>query len=328
MVDALDAAEVPLGKRDLLLERTLIMRTAILFYSACVVVLLCRSAVAGDLYVNNVFGNDSLSGDREQPSERQGPVRSIQRALCLAKPGDHIHIAKTDKPYREELSISGPCLRGRADKPLLISGNGAVLDGTVVAASGAWKHEAGNVFSMQPRRLTFQQLYRQDTPLKRVRLVDVTTIEEQLQPLEWALAGDRIFFRVEKGYVPGMYPLRHAGLQTGITLYNTEHVRIENLIVQGFQQDGINAHELARDCVFSGVECRGNGRSGFSAGGVSRVLIEESNFYDNGVMQLRVEGQASVTLDQSEVAASPDAPAFDVQGGELTIDGKPYVGQE
>jgi hypothetical protein len=158
-----------------------------------------------------------------------------------------------------------------------------------------------------------------------VRVVDLTAIEEQLQPLEWALVGDRIYFRVEEGLVPGMYPLRHAGLQTGITLYNTEHVRIENLIVQGFQQDGINAHELARDCVLSGVEGRGNGRSGFSAGGVSRVMIQNSNFYDNGVVQLRVEGQARVMLDKCEVAESPDAPAFDVLGGELTIDGKEYT---
>lgn len=302
------------------------MRRAILG-AACVFVVLCRSAVAADIYVNNVLGNNQYMGDREEPSERQGPVRSIQRALCLAQPGDHIHIAKTDRPYREELSISGPCLRGRSYKPLIISGNGAVLDGTVAAASGAWRHEEGDVFSMRPRRLTFQQLYRQGSPLKRVRVVDPTGIEEHLQPLEWALVGDRIFFRVEEGLVPGMYPLRHAGLQTGITLYNTEHVRIENLIVQGFQQEGINAHELARDCVLTGVECRGNGRSGFSAGGVSRVMIQNSNFYDNGVVQLRVEGQARVTIERCEVAASPDAPAFDVQGGELTIDGKPYVAQ-
>ena len=285
----------------------------------------CRAGYSRDLYVNNVIGNDQLSGMRETPSERQGPVRSIQRALCLAQPGDRVHIANTDTPYREQICISGPCLRGRADRPFVIRGNGAMLDGTVVAQSGDWRHEAGDVFALRPRRLAYQQLYRDGSPAKRARLVDFTAVDEQLEPLEWALASDRILFRVEQGQLPAAYELRHAGLQTGITLYNTEHVRIENFIVQGFQQDGINAHELARHCVIAGAECRGNGRSGISVGGISRVEIKSCNLYDNGVAQLRVDGQAQVALDGSDVAESPEAITYDVRGGELTIDGKRYV---
>ncbi|MEX2172659.1 MAG: right-handed parallel beta-helix repeat-containing protein [Pirellulales bacterium] len=301
------------------------MRTWVMLLALAVALAACRVGVSRDLYVNNVIGNENLSGMRELPNERQGPVRSIQRALRLAQPGDHVHIARTDAPYREQISISGPCLRGRADRPFIISGNGAVLDGTVVAEQGAWQHEAGDVFALRPRRLTYQQLYRASTPAKRVRLVDFTAVDERLQPLQWALASDRILFRVEHGQLPAAYELRHAGLQTGITLYNTEHVRIENFIVQGFQQDGINAHELARDCVIAGVECRANGRSGISVGGLSRVNIDNSNLYDNGVAQLRVEGQARAALEACDVAESPETLAYDVQGGELTIDGKLYV---
>src|SRR5690606_38634565 len=235
-----------------------------------------------------------------------------------ADPGDHIHIAKTDRPYREQISISGPWLQGRADRPLLISGNGAVLDGTVVAAAGAWQNVEGDVFSMRPKRLTFQQLYRAGTPLKRVWIGDFTDVESQLQPLEWALSHDRIYFRVEKGMLPASYSLRHAGLQTGITLYNTQHVRIENLVVQGFQQDGINALGLVRNWGLAGLACRGDGRSGSSGGGASRVVMQNSTRSDNGVAQLRLEGQAPVTLENCDVAGSPDAPAYAVRGGELT----------
>ena len=301
------------------------MRTWVMLLALAVALAACRVGVSRDLYVNNVIGNDRLSGMRELSNERQGPVRSIQRALRLTQPGDHVHIARTDAPYREQISISGPCLRGRADRPFIISGNGAVLDGTVVAEQGAWQHEAGDVFALRPRRLAYQQLYRGTAPAKRVRLVDFTAVDERLQPLEWALASDRILFRVERGQLPAAYELRHAGLQTGITLYNTEHVRIENLVIQGFQQDGINAHDLARDCVIAGVECRANGRSGISVGGLSRITISGSNLYDNGVAQLRVEDQARVALDGCDVAESPEALAYDVQGGELTINGKLYV---
>jgi hypothetical protein len=300
------------------------MKVRFAFTVGFAVLVTCRSGFARDLYVNNVIGNDASSGLREQPSERQGPVRSIQRALCLAQPGDHVHVAGTDVPYREQICISGPCLRGRADRPLVISGNGAVLDGTVVAEQGAWQHESGDVFSMRPRRLTYQQLYLGATPANRVRLADFTAGDAALQPLQWALASDRILFRVEKDKLPAAYNLRHAGLQTGITLYNTEHVRIEDFVIQGFQQDGINAHELARDCVISGVECRANGRSGISAGGISRVAIQSSNLYDNGVAQLRVEGQARVTLENCDVAESSGTLQFELEGGKLTIDGRPY----
>lgn len=301
------------------------MRNWIALSVVSIALVACGDGYSRDLYVNNAIGNDHLSGLRELPVERQGPVRSIQRALCLAQPGDHVHIAKTDAPYREQISISGPCLRGRADRPFVIIGNGATLDGTVVAQQGAWQHEAGDVFALRPLRLTYQQLYRDGSPAKRARLVDFTAVDEQLEPLHWALASDRILFRVEQGQLPAAYDLRHAGLQTGITLYNTEHVRIENLIIQGFQQDGINAHELARDCVIARAECRGNGRSGISVGGISRVEIKSCNLYDNGVAQLRVEGQARVALAECDVAESPDAIAYDIGGGELTIDGKRYV---
>jgi hypothetical protein len=281
-----------------------------------------RGIAARDLYVSNVIGNDRLSGLREEPSEGEGPVRSIQRALCLAQPGDHIHIAGTNVPYREQISISGPCLQGRADRPLVISGNGAVLDGTVVAEQGAWQHFAGDVFALRPRRLAYQQLYIGATPAKRVRLVDFTAVDAALDPLEWALADHAILFRVEKDQLPAAYNLRHAGLQTGITLYNSQHVRIEDLVIQGFQQDGINAHELVRDCVITGVECRANGRSGISAGGISQITVRSSNLYDNGVAQLRVEGQARVAIDKCDIADAPDTMQYDVQGGTLTVDGE------
>ena len=117
-----------------------------------------------------------------------------------------------------------------------------------------------------------------------------------LQPLEWALLADRIAFRVEDGRLPEQYGLRHAGLQTGITLYNTEYIRIENLVIQGFQQDGINAHELVRNCELVRVECRANGRSGISVGGVSRVTLRRLQVLrQRAEPQLRVEGQGRVT---------------------------------
>ena len=248
-------------------------------------------AAARDVFVNNVVGEDANRGQRPDAKPGDGPVRTLDRALRLVDRGGRIVLANTGEPYRDMISLCDVAQRGYPDLPLVIDGNGATLDGTVTAAPGAWRHENGNIFSFRPRRLAYQQLFRGEEPLRRVRAAGYSSATVPLEPLEWALLTDRIAFRVEEGKLPEQYGLRHAGLQTGITLYNTEYVRIENLIIQGFQQDGINAHELVRNCELVRVECRANGRSGISVGGVSRVNIENCNCYDNGRAQLRWKGR-------------------------------------
>src|SRR5262245_18366343 len=211
------------------------------------------TAAARDIFVDNAAGSDAKLGRRADTRAGDGPVQTLDRALRLVRRGDRIVLANNSEPYHEMISLCDVGQRGYADQPLVIQGNGAILDGTVVAAPGAWKYESDNIVSCRPRRLTYQQLFRDGKPLVQARTAGATAA---LQPLEWALLPDRIAFRVEDGRLPEQYHLRHAGLQTGITLYNTEYVRIENLIIQGFQQDGINAHELVRNCELVGVECR------------------------------------------------------------------------
>ena len=291
---------------------------AILFLA----VLAADQAKARDVFVNNVAGQDANRGVRADPRAGDGPVKTLDRALRLVRRGGRIVLANTGQPYREMISLCDVEQRGYVDLPLVIQGNGATLDGTVVAAEGAWKYENDNIFSFRPRRLTYQQLFRDGQPLARVRAANVVGSASPLEPLEWALLADRIAFRVEEGKLPEQYQLWHSGLQTGITLYNTENIRIEDLIIQGFQQDGINAHELVRNCQLVRVECRANGRSGISVGGVSRVTIEDSKCYDNGRAQLRVEGQGRVTARRSDFdAAGKDVPWLETRGGSVEVDG-------
>jgi hypothetical protein len=225
------------------------------------------------------------------------------------------------------ISLSDVHHRGYPDQPLVISGNGATLDGTVVAAPGAWRYENDHIFSFRPRRLAYQQLFRDGQPLPHVRAASFLGSRVGLPPLHWTLLTDRIAFRVEEGRLPEQYALRHAGLQTGITLYNTQYVRIEDLVVQGFQQDGINAHELVTGCELVRVECRANGRSGISVGGVSRVTITDSSCYDNGRAQLRVEGLASVAAQGSDFGSEQtNVHRIEIQGlGKAVVDGAEFT---
>lgn len=282
------------------------------------------SARGATYYVNNLLGSDRATGLSAEPQAENGPVRTLSAALARAGRADRIVLANTGEPYREMISLMGPHQSGLKDHPFVIQGNGAVLDGTVTAAPKAWQHVEGNVFAMRPRRLTYQQLFSDGKPLARATLYSKHEVP-QLQPTEWALLDGQMFFRTEGNKIPADYELRHTLLQTGITLYNVRHVRIENLVIQGFQQDGVNAHELVRDCDLVDVDCRANGRAGLSVGGVSRVEAVRCNFYDNGRVQVRTEGLGELKLLDCDVDTQ-GAPAFESKGRSLMADGKPVLG--
>lgn len=275
------------------------------------------------IYVDNLLGQDRANGLVAEASGERGPVRTLAAAMRLAGPSARIEVANTGVPYREMISLSLPRHSGSPNRPFTINGNGAVLDGTVVADYGAWQHVEGSVFAMRPRRLAYQQLFEGGKPLKRAPIHSVHQASA-LQPLEWSLVDEHLLFAAAEGKLPEGYELRHAGLQTGITLYQVKHVRIENLVVQGFQQDGINAHELVKHCELVDVESRANGRSGLSVGGVSDVTAVRSNFYDNGRIQVRTECLATLDLIDCDVEDEP-VPAYDADGRKLTVDGKPVV---
>jgi hypothetical protein len=283
------------------------------------------SVTAGrDLYVNNQTGDDRANGASDSPTPADRPIRTIFRALCLAGPGDRIVLANTGEPYRESICLSGRH-RGSFSQRFIVDGSGATLDGTVLAADGAWQHFQDDIFALRPRRLTYQQLFNDGAPLKQSPSLVWSPDPPALEPLQWALYQGRILFRVEKDRLPRNYLLRHAGLQTGVSLYNTEHVSIQNLILQGFQQDGMRATDNVRDCQIVKVESRANGRSGLSVDGTSQLIVKGCSFYDNGRSQLRTEGLSQLIVEQCDINEEGAVPV-EHQGRRLVIDGVLFGG--
>ncbi len=285
----------------------------------------CSSTLGREILVNNLTGSDDPVGNAAAPDGGYGPVQTINRALCLAQPGDRIVIAKTPEPYREQIAISGSRLRGNSLRPLVITSDGAVLDGTVSAASGAWTHYQDDVFFFRPTRLAYQQLFLNGKPLKHVELTSIRGGGQGLNPLEWALIDGAILFRTDPSRLPDSYGLRHSGLQTGITLYNAKKVVIEGLVIQGFQQDGVNAHELVQDCTLRNLDCRANGRSGLSVGGASEVRAEACHFYDNGRFQVRTDSVGQLSLIDCDVEDLAESPAYQDNSGRLLVNENPVT---
>jgi hypothetical protein len=207
------------------------------------------TAVASDLYVNNKTGSDTNSGVADvQRGPGVGPMRSITRALKAAKAGDTIVVANTDEPYRESLTLQGAKHSTNGVQPFRIQGNNAIIDGTVIVDDEAWEHAVKNVFSFKPHLLTYQQLYHRGKPLSRVQ-VDAIDQLADLEPLQWAMLDGRIYFCAEEDRLPQYYDLSYCGHPVGVTLYNVQGVVLEDLIIQGFQLDGLNAHDNVFDAA-------------------------------------------------------------------------------
>src|SRR5215204_4657585 len=90
------------------------------------------AAPARDIYVDNSTGDDRYRGQSLQVYGGQGPLRSLQKAVRIARPGDRIIVNPTNIPFREEVVINGVDRENpTAGFPIVIEGNGATLDGLV-----------------------------------------------------------------------------------------------------------------------------------------------------------------------------------------------------
>ncbi len=293
---------------------------------AALVLLASPSARAREIYVDNAAGDDSFTGSQRRATfDLSGPVRTITRALQLAQSGDRIVLAANEEPYRESITLAGSRLSGYAQRPLVIEGNGAVLDGSAPVPPDAWQRCRGPVFRFEPPGKAYQQLFLAGRPAARVAVGTPAQGPPELEALQWCLAGGFIYFCVEPSKLPDEYELTYARLRTGITLYHVRRVAVVDLTVQGFQLDGIQAANSARDVYLAGLTCRGNGRSGITVGGASKVEIDISLVGNNGEAQLLTLPWSQTHVRNSHLLGNT-APGWVDRGGRVDIDGQAATG--
>jgi hypothetical protein len=283
-----------------------------------------RQAVARDLFVNNLAGDDLLDGGAQTSAGTgRGPVQTLRQALWLASTGDHISLANTGEPYHESVTLFGDKHSGYPSRPFIIDGNGATLDGSRSVPPDAWRHDHDDVFRFRPERMAFQQLFLDGRPAKRRNLTSTTGGLPELDPLEWAMSDGQIYFRVEPDRLPDQYNPSDANLTVGLTLYKVEHVAIANLFVQGFQLDGINLQDVRSPCTLTQISARGNGRSGIAVCGASRVAIEACLAGNNGQSQLHLEGPSETHIETCDLIPNTGPKWTKSTDSRLYIDGKP-----
>ncbi|MBW3596902.1 MAG: right-handed parallel beta-helix repeat-containing protein [Planctomycetes bacterium] len=285
---------------------------------AAAILLFAPAAPARDIFVNNAAGDDRFDGSQSRSIGGTGPCRTIARALRAAEKGDRVVIADTGVPYMECVALSGGRHSGLADRPFVIEGGGAMLSGLAPVPEAAWEGFRGDVVRFAPPRKGWQQLYRDGAPLLRRDAQDEAPLPD-LQPLEWCLWRGAIYFRVEEGALPSQYDLAYAFHPVGLTLYEVRNVVVTNLVIQGYQLDGVSAPDNAFDVTLVGLNCRGNGRSGIAVGGASRVTIDACLVGNNGEAQVLTEGYCDVQITNSDLLDNT-APPLVKRGGDVTVE--------
>lgn len=302
-----------------------------------VIALIGFNAEAKTVYVNNAMGDDRFSGEREDFDVVQaGPVRTIARATELARQGDTISLADTGVPYQECVSLTNKNASGiNAEYPFILEGNGASLDGRVTVDSRQWEHfkeiykpvkdnpseYQGDIFRLHvakyyPNAVCYCMLFVDSMPVQNKTAEPMESPVGQLNELDAALFEGYLYFRPEKGKTPEDYKLEITSLRTGITLNHVDHVVIRNLIVQGYQLDGVALANSATNVVVEQCTIRGNARAGMSVGWGSDVQAKRILMCANAFSEVLTLPYCRVKLEKSRLSGDYGKPWIDQSGTE------------
>ncbi len=267
------------------------------------------AARAANIYVDNRLGNDAFNGSVAIPQGAlTGPVRTIGRGIALADRGDHIVIAKGSLPYFESISLSGPRSSGYPTVPFTIEGNGAILCGLRRVPAGGWERVSDDVWKLSLTKGTFIQLFREREQLQQLTIeqpLSLTERVDQLEPGQYLLNGQRVYYRQQAATEPARERFDFAADSVGVTLHNVRHIEIKDLTIFGFRVDGIHAQNLCDDVRLTNIQLHANGRSGLAATGSTTVTNSNVTFAENGVTEAVISRPAKVYVE--ETADEPEA---------------------
>jgi hypothetical protein len=254
-----------------------------------------RQAQAGpgrDFYVNNVKGDDSDDGLAAEKGARGGPVRTLSKGVSLLNPGDTLHLAVTDEPYRETLTL-GDDFGGVPGKPITIDGHGATITGSDPLRWDSW-NSAGDGLYKSTKFIDELEEFTDESKLGRVFLVFDGVVQHMdrsmkgkkaqlkapgaLKPGEWTfeaserafylrIAGDPAEARVEA-------PYRRNGVTVRAPKVAATHVIVRNLIVCRVLNDGYNLHGSSRDFLLQNIAALECGDDGISPHETNEVEID------------------------------------------------------
>lgn len=264
------------------------------------------AANAADIYVDNLLGDDVFDGLSQRPlGVTSGPVKSIGRAVRLVGRGDVIHVANTGVPYYESVDLVGDRNSGFPLTPLVVEGNGAVLDGARTLPPEAWKQVAADVWKFTPTRKGSYALYLDGKPVQEHRIPSGAKILPQIPEGRWSAWRGSVYYHTKPLEDPADRQFAFAYDGVGLSLYRVEHAVIRNLTLRRYRLDGVNAHDFCRNVIFENVTSVENGRSGVATGGTSQISLRGCTIQANGRHSVLIQELSSLDVVESKLSEEP-----------------------
>ena len=270
----------------------------ILILTTLLAVLSCCRAEARDLHIDPHLGDDANDGSTS-------PLKSVRRAIRIAKAGDTIHLKPTI--YHESAGFFNK--RGESGKPITLDGHGATLEGSDAIDLSTWTEVTPGLFKNEELlpTLNLATLWRWfflfDGKMNRMGRVlkgrsDPFRKPAELKPGEWTFVGDHtkseggsdsdkaigsFFIKIKPGQTLKQanirYPVRSAGVQLS---GDNAHLIIRNLTATHPQNDGFNIHGDCRDVVFENIRAIECGDDGISAHETAQYRVDGFTSIGNG----------------------------------------------
>ncbi len=273
------------------------------------VFLLVPRAMGSDIFVDNLAGDDRSDGrSRLRSRNGTGPVRTLDRAMRVANTGDTINIINNNVPYYGSLNLTGGKHSGNNVVPFRIVGNGATISGARKVATSAWREHSGDVWSIEPPKKGRYMLLRDGEPVARYATAFDSPFPEGLPEGQFAVCRGRIFYRAAKRALLSENEFAIAQGTSGISLWGVRYVIIQDLKVQHFRIDGVNAHDLCRNVMFDRVTAVSNGRAGVTVKGSSQIVMRQCNVTANLEHSILVEESGGADVQNSTVDVEPTRP--------------------
>jgi len=287
------------------------------------------SIPARDIFVDSSTGDDRFGGQSLQIfTGLQGPVRSLQKAVRLAKPGDRIVVNPTGVAFREEVVINGV---GRenptAEYPIVIEGNGAVLDGLVAVDPMFARHVGDGLYvfetTLGPTH-TSDRLFIDGRPAPRGagRWADGRPI---LNPGEFAVWNGRHCYQTAPTDFIDRHVFAMSRLNVGLTIYRSNFWIVRNLTIQGYRLDGVRVQGPVEGDLFQYCRFIANGRSGFAGQGLAGGGVADSEALGNGKAGIVGRNLARFELARVRAAGSPTPLDLDLTTDVHVTPGEPQA---
>ncbi len=224
-----------------------------------------------DIYINNLKGSDSNSGD--SPEKALRTIRAGIRRMHNSKSKVMV-LTKTDLPYYESIRLLN--FNGTPEKPIIIEGNGAIISGIQELPTDKWQQSPGGIWFYPKKRYGALCPYLIIAG-KRVPGMPL----EKLQPMTHFWSKKGVFFKPGHGKSVKDYKIFATVLTSGFMVNNSSYITCRNLTAEYFSNDGFNIHGNSQGLIFENITGRRNGDDGFSIHEDVGTTVRGGHFYEN-----------------------------------------------